>query len=284
MMSFFTLVTLYDALYNPVPDCGCFGEAIKLTNWETFYKNVVLMVFTLVIILSKPSKRAIANTLTKNIGGVLAALLFLGFSWVSYQHLPPVDFRDWKVGNDMKQTGEPVYYLVYKNNSNGEQQRYLSSELPWNDSTWMSNWSFVRQEIDRSNVVKPHNLQIMTLDGDDMTKQLIEAENYQFLVTSYNLQQASSKGISKIIEAYRNLESNRFEFALITASLEEEITDFERKYNTDIPVYQADDIELKSMVRANPGVILLHDGIIINKWHYNDFPSAKEINNNYHSN
>ncbi len=283
MMSFFTVVTFYDALYNPVPDCGCFGEAIKLTNWETFYKNIVLMVFTLIIVFTSPSKQALKNTVGKNISGVVIAILFLGFSWYSYRHLPPVDFRDWKVGKDMKQTGEPEYYLVYENKESGEQKRYLSAELPWSDSTWMSNWEFVRQEIDNSNVVKPHNLQIMSVDGDDMTKQLIETDHYQFLVASYSLNSASENGFEKIIKAYKTISDGDIEFAVITASLEEEIILFREKFDTDIPVYQADDIELKAMVRANPGVVLLHEGVVIDKWHHHDFPGAKEIKNILHS-
>lgn len=284
MMSFFTVVTFYDALYNPVPDCGCFGEAIKLTNWETFYKNIVLMVFTLIIVFTNPSKQALLNTLVKNVAGVVIAVLFLGFSWYGYRHLPPVDFRDWKVGKDMKQTGEPEYYLVYENKESGDQKRYLSAELPWNDSTWMSNWEFARQEIDNSNVVKPHNLQIMSIDGDDMTKQLIETDNYQFLVASYNLNSASDKGFGRIIETYKNISDSDIEFAVITASLEEEINNFREKFDTGIPVYQADDIELKAMVRANPGVVLLHRGVVIDKWHYHNFPNAQKIKNNLHSN
>lgn len=281
MMVFFTGVTFYDALYNPVPDCGCFGEAIKLTNWETFYKNIVLMVFTLVIVFTNRRVKYRSGSPGKDILGVIIILGFLGFSWYSYRHLPPVDFRDWKEGKNMKQTGEARYYLIYKNKSSGKEEKYLSSELPWNDSIWMKEWEFVKQKIDYSSVVKPHELQVMALDGTDMTREIIENDYYQFLVVSSDLQRANDSGLAKIILAYKELGDDRYDFAVLTASLEQEIDAFLKEYQTDMPVYQADDIELKSMVRANPGIILLKEGTIKEKWHYRDFPGPKEIQKKY---
>lgn len=278
MMAFFTIVTFYDALYNPVPDCGCFGEAIKLTNWETFYKNVVLMVFTLAILFTKPSQKALSHTKPKAVAGFIIALLFFGFNWYSYQHLPPVDFRDWKVGNDMTQEGEPKYYLVYENQETGEKQKMLSDEIPWDNEEWMNTWKFAEQQIDESSVKKPHNLEIISLeDGTDMTQLLIEEAEWQFLISAYNLETADESGLRKMVVLYEKLSDEGYEFALLTSSLDETVKEFRKKYNTDIPVYLADDIELKAMIRANPGMLLLNKGVVKAKWHHNDFPDADEI-------
>lgn len=283
MMSFFTVVTLIDALYSPVPDCGCFGEAVKLTNWETFYKNIVLMVFTMIIVLTPSEKFKKPQVILRDYAGIIIAIGFLVFSWYSYAYLPPLDFRDWKVGNDMTQQGEPRFYLIYENLNTGEQHKYLSSELPWSDSVWVQNWAFVKQEVDYSSVVKPHNVDIVDEAGNDMTRQIIETDYYQFVVTSYDLTEASESGLKDIVSLYHDLDSEAYSVVFLTASLEEDIQNFLEENNTDIPVYQADDIELKSMVRSNPGLLLLKNGRILGKWHHHKLPTAKEIRIKYKS-
>jgi hypothetical protein len=240
------------------------------------------MVFTIILVVTRPSQKALKTTRLKAYTGIATAVLFFAFSWYSYQHLPPVDFREWKTGNDMKQEGEPVYYLIYKNTDTGEQKQYLSSELPWSDTAWVEQWEFVEQKVDYSSVVRPHNLEVVSItDGSDMTQKVIEAAGWQFLLTSHNIRKADTVGLKKAVNLYENLNNEGYQFALLTASLEEGIEEFMAHYDTDIPAYQADDIELKTMVRANPGLILMKDGVVINKWHYNDFPDAEQIVKKY---
>jgi len=181
MMAIFTPVTYFDAMYNMVPDCGCFGDAVKLTNWETFYKNIVLMIFALIIFFNRK------KTDIRIPGGVqviMLALILAAFDWFicyNYAHLPVVDFRDWKVGNDMKSTGKEtvVNYLVYKNKSSGEVKEYVSPDYPWNDSVWMSEWEFVNQHIDDSQLILKHGLLIEDEAGNNVTEDLIENPGYQ---------------------------------------------------------------------------------------------------------
>jgi len=281
MMSFFTVVTLFDALYNPVPDCGCFGEAIKLTNWETFYKNIVLMAFTLVIFFTSKYKKATISVKKQDTVGLLFIIAFGLFSYYSYSNLPPVDFRDWKEGKNMKQEGKARYFLIYENKKTGEKKKYLSSDIPYNDSTWVKNWEFVKQKIDYSEVTRKHNLQVIDFNGEDVTQSLIENPGYQFIIAAWSIDEANQSAISKIVSLYRQLDPAGYDFALLTSDLQERVTEFRDNYDTDIPVYQADDIELKSMIRANPGLILMKDGIVMEKWHYSNLPASKEILNQY---
>jgi len=281
MMSFFTVVTLFDALYKPVPDCGCFGEAIKLTNWETFYKNVVLLGFTFIIFFTPRSKKVILSRKKQDTVGSLFILAFVLFSYYSYTNLPPVDFRDWKEGKNMKQEGKEKYYLIYENKSTGETKKYRSSKIPYNDSAWMKNWEFVKQKIDYSEVKRKHDLQIVDFKGTDVTQDIIENPGYQFVITAYSFDEASEDGLEKSVALYQKLESKGYEFVLLTSVLKEDAEIFHEKYNTSLPVYQADDIELKSMIRSNPGLILLKNGVVKEKWHYSNFPGSKEILNHY---
>ncbi len=280
VMSGFTLLTLNDAIFNPVSDCGCFGDAVKLTNWETFFKNVGLMVFTLIIFFTRKQSRMFFNFEVQNILGLVFGAFFLLFSYYNYIHLPMIDFRTWKVGSNMKQKGEPVYYLTYQNKETKEEKEYLATNLPWQDTVWTKQWEFKSQRIDESNVIRPHHLTIFDFGAKDHTKEIIENPDYQFIVTSSHLGESEEIGIQKIINLYQGLSQNAH-FVLLTASLEEEVNEFWKHYNAYIPTYQSDDIDLKTMVRSNPGLILMKDGVILNKWHFNDIPTPEEIKNEF---
>jgi len=278
MMMFFTVVTYFDARYNLVPDCGCFGDAIKLTNWQTFYKNIVLIVFAIIIFLKRNS---INNKLYDWLQYMILIIFLFGFNWFlfnNYNHLPVIDFRVWKVGNDMKSTGRETVknYLVYKNKNTGETKEYMSPDYPWNDSIWLSEWEFVKQRVDDSQLILKHGLIIEDEAGNNLTDEIIENPGYQLLLISDDLNKAVGQGMIDASIIYKNLTHSDVNFAMLTNSMQE-VLDKQEVYNIDYDVFIADDIELKAMIRSNPGLVLLHDGIVINKWHYNDFPSANEI-------
>jgi len=278
MMMFFTVVTYFDARYNLVPDCGCFGDAIKLTNWQTFYKNIVLIVFAIIIFFKRNS---INNKLYDWLQYMILIIFLFGFNWFlfnNYNHLPVIDFRVWKVGNDMKSTGRETVknYLVYKNKNTGETKEYVSPDYPWNDSIWLSEWEFVKQRVDDSQLILKHGLIIEDEAGNNLTDEIIENPGYQLLLISDDLNKAVGQGMIDASIIYKNLTHSDVNFAMLTNSMQE-VLDKQEVYNIDYDVFIADDIELKAMIRSNPGLVLLHDGIVINKWHYNDFPSANEI-------
>ena len=277
IMIFFTVVTYFDATYNLVPDCGCFGDAVKLTNWQTFYKNIVLVIFALVIFIWQ---KKISQNIRPWLQSVIILLFLIGidmFMYHNYTHLPVIDFRDWKEGNNMKSTGQEtvVNYLVYKNKSTEEIKEYVSPNYPWNDSTWLANWEFVKQRIDDSHLVLKHGLIIEDLDGNDITADIIENPRYQLLLISNDLDMAVGDGMIKASELYNSLED--IDFVMLTSSPIEVIDSYRSLYAIDYDVYFADDIELKAMIRSNPGMLLLKDGLVIKKWSYKDFPSSKQI-------
>ncbi|RLD44625.1 MAG: hypothetical protein DRI88_09410 [Bacteroidetes bacterium] len=279
IMLFFTVVTYFDARYNLVPDCGCFGDALKLSNWVTFYKNIVLVVLAFIVFFGQK------KITVKMPGWLQTVLLFLlagGFVWFifyNYNHLPMLDFRDWKVGNNMKNSGEENIktYVTYRNKETGELKEYLSPEYPWNDSVWMKNWEFVDQRFDESGVVRKHTLFIEDEEGNDVTQSIIENPDYQLMLTTYDLDKANGGGMIKASELYHSLDSDDISFVLLSSSAKELVDKYKKVYSIDYEVYYADDIELKAMIRSNPGLVLLHDGTVLKKWHYNDFPDKIEL-------
>ncbi|MHC1778530.1 MAG: BT_3928 family protein [Lentimicrobium sp.] len=283
VMSFFTLLTLNDAIYNPVPDCGCFGDAITLTNWETFYKNVVLMVFTLILFSWRNKTRETIGTIGSY--GIAAAVvtMFMGLSVYCYRHLPLIDFMGWKIGNKMfNENPLPVkYYLTYKNKETGETKEYLSPDYPYNDSVWMSKWEFFEQRVEDPNVFQGHDLQIMDTTGNDLTEVIIQNPEYQFILTAWDIERADQEALSGIIDFADKAQESGFGFIGLTSSLPEMIDSTRIRLKLSFDIYMADDIALKTMVRANPGLILLKGGIVIDKWHYNDFPAYGDFEKKY---
>ena len=280
LMIFFTGMTFYDALYNPVPDCGCFGDAIKLTNWETFYKNVVLIIFVAVIFFSRKKARSAWSPGSQNLILILATAGFAWFSYYNYAHLPMIDFREWKVGTDMAEGKEeqPDIYVTYRNKETGETKEYLSPNYPWNDSTWMANWEFVSQRVANAGALDEAELQIVNAEGEDYTLDFIENPEYQFLVVAYDLEKTDKASFKKINELYKAADRHGYSLIVLTSSIPENVVKFKEKVDAaGYEFYYADDIILKTMIRSNPGLILMKDGVVLDKWHYNDLPDYGDI-------
>ena len=148
MMIFYTFLTFFNYVYNLVPECGCFGDAVKMTNFQTFMKNIILMVFVIPVFVNRNRYKGLFHINGNTLFLTLFAVAFTAMSIYSYRHLPLKDFMDWKVGNKVNQktVAAPVkFYVTYKNKKTGEKKEFLTPNYPWNDSVWMSQWAFVGQ-------------------------------------------------------------------------------------------------------------------------------------------
>ncbi len=282
MMAAFTFMTYMDAMYTKVPDCGCFGEALIITNWQTFYKNLTIDGFVLVLLFSlRKSKPFFFPQVEWNMI-FITALLFVGFELYNYSYLPVIDFRAYAVGNRLvPEDPEPVeYYLTYKNTETDSVQEYRSENLPWNDEEWMSKWEFVAQRVHDPNIGKGADLSFEDSDGFNVTSGYIENPDPQFMLVSWTLKEFNKKHIEKILQFADSCHSDGAGFILLTASDDEEIAAFRAETGFQDEIFRADDIELKTVVRANPGLVLLQDATVLGKWHWRKFPEyskAKEL-------
>lgn len=279
MMVFFSVLTFYDALENPVPDCGCFGDAIKLTNWQTFFKNVFLMVPTVILFAwRKKTVDRYSNIMSYGIAGVAGIAILMLFIY-SYRHLPIIDFMEWKVGNKMySESTLPIkYYVTYRNKESAEEKEYMLPDYPYNDSIWMSQWEFVSQRVDDPNQHFGIDLQIVDLEGNDVTDMIIRNPDLHFMLIAWNLHESNETGLTKMKEFAKEAEADGYTFSVITSSLPEEIDSISKRLQLDYSFYQADDVVLKTMVRANPGLIMMKDGIVLGKWSYTDFEKYSEF-------
>jgi len=283
VMAFFTCVTLYDALYNPVPDCGCFGDAIKLTNWQTFYKNLVLIVLAIIVFAYRKRFSGFMKPMNQWIGSFGTALLFAGFVIYCFMHLPVVDFTEWKVGNKLyPENPQPIkYFLTYRDKTNGESREYLSPQYPYDDSTWMATHEFVSQRTEDPNQYSGKNLIITDTLQNPVTESVIRNPGYQLIVNAYSLQSTNADAFRKIQAFSQQAAKNGVSTAVLVSAEAPEIVAFTRKNNLTMDFYIADDILLKTMVRSNPGIMLLKGGVIIRKWHWRDLPDFDDFGAKY---
>lgn len=269
-MLLFTTVTLFDALYDMVPDCGCFGTAVKMSNWQTFYKNLVIDAVLLPLVLNI---RSLKNRLTwrgQFLIGLVYAILFVGFELYNYRHLPVIDFMNWKVGKKMneKTEQEQQIYLTFKNKETGKTQEFLSPNYPWNDSVWMSQWEFVDQRVEGgSNFL---GFSALDQDGDDVTEMILTTEKLM-MFTSHDMSAITLKEWDEIKSLTEEAGKRGYYVIWVTASLQDYVEKLQETYPFVEEVYFGDELEIKTIVRFNPGLILLDEGLVVDKWSAIDF-------------
>lgn len=269
LMLFFTITTLFDALYDLVPDCGCFGTAIKMSNWQTFYKNLVIDAILVPLIINNRQLKNRLGIVVQLLVGCFFAAAFLGFEIYNYRHLPVVDFMNWKVGKQMNaEPAETQTYLVYRNKATGETQEYISPNYPWNDSLWMSQWEFVEQRTEGgANFL---GFSALDEDGNDVTESILTTDNL-LMFTSHDLTKVTEKEWEKVKTITEAAEKQGYTVIWTVANEPEYVEQLREKYDFLYEVYYADELEIKPIVRSNPGLIWLDNGLVKDKWSAVDF-------------
>jgi uncharacterized membrane protein YphA (DoxX/SURF4 family) len=288
-MSFFTILTLFLAIFNPVSDCGCFGDAIVMTNWETFWKNVVLMIFTLIVFVHRNKYEVYWKKLKQCLILLIPFIFSVSLSLYCYFNLPILDFRPYTIGTHIpdkmiipEDAPKAEYETILLYEKNGKVKEFTLDNLP--DSTWQ--WVETQNFLIHEGYVPPiHDFTIQTPFGNDITDIVLNDPKFTFLMIAYNLNETSVKNIDQInkLAAYCKT-SGKCNFICLTASVESVIQDFKEKTNAQYMFYATDEITLKTIVRANPGIVLLKQGTILDKWHHRNIPTIEEIEHLYLSN
>ncbi len=285
-MAFFTPLTFYIALTDPVPDCGCFGDAWIISNWETFYKNVILLAAAIIIFIRR---KKIPPLWSEKKDWWLAAGITVFVLWLSFyclRNLPIIDFRPWKTGNDVTELVIPTeeiadIYLIFENKETGEKEEYPADNYPWDDPEWVEKWDYVEQ---RREIIQPYkeaeisNFEINDELGNDFTEYFIENPGYQFLLVAYELRSTNTRSFTaKINEFALNAQNDGHNFIALTGSSFSYIHSFRDEYETPFDFYQSDPIELKTIIRSNPGLVLMKEGVVLGKCHYRNIPPFPEV-------
>ncbi len=351
MIIFFTFLTFYSAYFDKVSDCGCFGDAIKLTPWQSFTKDVVLLFFIGIIFIKRKSisfNTTIEDRVILPISVLLVALFSVlvlhwtifpwvftfvvlaisliaknfikgnnaewilaawvtvitsGFCYYTYAHSPIRDFRPYAVGKNllegMKTAEElglkpPKYETVFvlKNNQTNKEERMMSSEYlkiyadsidSNGDGTKdMAKYTYVSADekpIKLEDGYEPpiHDFAIMNTDGEDITYSVLDDDNYYFFVVAHDIEKSSGEPQKQLNDLYNKATKAGYKVYGLSRSSEQEVQAFKHKHQSFIDYYQMDDIVLKTMVRSNPGIMLLKKGTVLGSWHHNDLPAFEEI-------
>ncbi len=289
-MSFFTPLTLYIALADPVPDCGCFGDALIISNWDTFYKNIVILAAAILIFIYRKKINPLWSE-KKDwclIGGF--SVLVVGLSIYCLTYLPIIDFRPWKVGNDIREKLTPTEevadtYLIFENQDTGERREYPANDYPWDDPDWNAVWTYKdqRREITQPFVEAPiTNFFVEDEFGYDLAESILYEPEYQFLIVAYNLETTRKKTfVRKINPLSLETENHGYPLFVLTAASLETIDAFRHEHQTPYPFYQSDAIALKTIIRSNPGLLLLKDGVVVAKWPHRRIPTFDQVREKY---
>jgi len=285
-MGFFTLVTLVLALFNPVSDCWCFGDALILTNWQTFLKNVVLMGFTLLLFLTRSNGDGPDPRRGEYVLPVLLLIAACWFSLWNLNHLPLLDFRPYDVGTVISEEmeipeGAPVDQykttLIYRNIESGEEESFGIENYPRDTMSW----AFVTSEsklVSKGYEPPIHDFAISDPYGNDIVDGMLDDPGYTLLMISHDLGAAGKEALDKAAD-WHKLETlaEDFSFYAVTSSPSAEVEQVTASEALPYQFYTADEIMLKTVVRSNPGFVLLGYGTILGKWAGKDFPALEDI-------
>lgn len=270
-----TLVTLWLYIANPIEDCGCFGDALKLTNGQTLLKNLLLLACAVVVawwplkmvrFISESNQWIVIN---------YTIIFIIGSSLWSLYTLPPFDFRPYHLGANISEGMEipegapqPKFETTFIMEKDGQRQEFTLDDYP--DSTWTFIDSKTVQ-TEKGYVPPIHDFSIV-LHEEDITEQILEDPGYTFLLCSPHLENADDSNFGDIDQIYEYAEEHDYPFYCLTASTDEAINRWIELTGAEYPFCTTDETTLKTVIRSNPGLVLLKAGTIIGKWSHNDLP------------
>ena len=284
LIVFFTFLTFYSAYFNKVTDCGCFGDAIKLTPWESFYKDIILLVFSISIyFLNKNLKNQVGlfyikifdDKVFRNGIIIVSTIICLIISFSAINFLPFIDFRAYKVGNYIPDLMNPSEELKYSYIMEKGGREYEFESYPLDES-------FTFKKINLLNPEAQPKITDYSLwnEKGDYTNESFLGNKLFIIIHDVNKMGLKGKKLQDFISQLKILGSNInfwVEPIIITSSDSKSYNDFREKYHIEIKNVYGDATVLKTIIRSNPGFFLLRNGTVTGKWHYNKFPDPKEI-------
>jgi len=303
LMIIFTPLTLWIALTNAVHDCGCFGDALAISNWATFWKNVVIDLFIGVLVWQRKNFKPM---LDRSADWFVFMGLFLICSIFGFRNLyysPIMDFRPYKVGTVIAEKmvipaglkGDEYGYDYTLTNSKSKQTKimssadYLSSNI-WKDSTWQITHTSESKLIKKGYTPPIHDLKIESVEADpiagytsaqDLLPTALADQNFNVWLIAFDLKNTDLKSMAYASEVAKFCKKNNYKFYCLTASSKDDIAAFKKKMNPAFSFFLADGTTLKTIIRSNPGYLLVKKGKIIGKWHDTEIPKIEKLDKEF---
>ena len=276
-----TAVTVWIYIADPVKDCGCFGDALTLTNLETLLKNIVLLALAALVAWRPTHIGRLMSRSNQMLLGQMLMVTPVALSFWCLYDLPLIDFRPYHIGADIKAGMEipegaeqPVFDTTFIMEKDGERREFTLDNYP--DSTW----TFVDSKtvtVKEGYVPPIHDFSITAADGEDITDMVLGREGYTFFLISPDLDKADDQNFGDIDQIYEFCQDNSIPFYCLTASTEKSQQHWQNITGAEYPFCMTDATTLKTMIRSNPGLMLLEKGVVRGKWSHNRLPETTEL-------
>jgi len=284
---FFTFLTGFALFSGKVKECGCFGACIKISSEATFYKDIVLLVLSLVLFVYRGRITGLFQKHVNSALIILAVVFSAGIQWWALQHLPFNDCMPYKPGNSIWEKMQPgkdykpaVIQSMFTYEKNGQKKEFTQDNYPWQDTTW--------KFVDRKDKViseatgepEIHDFILTDSDGNDQTQAILTAKGYTLFWFIRQFDKAHMDNMDKLNNIIAKAKAQHIPFYILCSIDRETSKPFFQKWNlTGIPVFTLDGTASKTAIRTNPGLMLLKDGIVAQKWSFRDYPSDMTLSN-----
>lgn len=281
LMIFFTPFTLWVAITNPVADCGCFGDAFIISNWQTFFKNILLLCGAILLLARRDRITPLFSTKTAAFAAIFTLLFGLLFALHNLYRLPLFDFRPYQIGANIPRQmfvdpeKADVLETIFIYAKNGKERAFTEENYPWNDSTW----TFVDMKTElvkegEKPAIEDFAIESLYFDattglwqtGGEITDIILNEPTYTFLMIAYSLDEMNERHLDRFKEVQKYAQKRGYPFYLATSSVADDVALWENAHQTGFRFAHADERALKTMIRSNPGLLLLKEGVVINKW------------------
>ncbi|MBA4301817.1 DoxX protein [Algoriphagus alkaliphilus] len=269
MVLFFTFLTFYSAYFNKVTDCGCFGDAIKLTPWESFYKDIILLIMISFLFFYR---KDLPEETPKwaSITAIFTLVISLAIAYWAIQNLPFIDFRAYKNGVNIPVNMQPSSQLQYIYVMKKDGETFTFDQYPAEDG-----YEFVEMVLQNPDALpKISDFAAWNAEGDQ--SEFLFAGN-KVIILSSNMAKMSEANLDKLNDLVKSMEGAPVDVVFMAAASQEEIDSFLSKQNWSVMGLQADATVVKTIMRANPGIMILKDGVVMEKYHHNNTPDATDV-------
>ncbi len=332
MIVFFTFLTFYSAYFNKVTDCGCFGDALKLTPWQSFTKDIVLLFFVMIIFIDRKNIRhgnlrsdltnsgvailliaffslfvinwafpvwfsigllfatamlkQVLTTMPNTVVLGLSGLMSIAFTYYCFNHLPIKDFRPYAIGKNIlvgmsipEGAQKDSIQMMFQYKKGGKLFDFPADKLPEDLDTY-EFVDRVDKVIVRGYVPPIHDFKIVDSEDSDYTEDFLVNPDYSFMLVAYDLTKTDAAVQNKINEFVKKCDADQISFFGLTSTPPAETDKYRHEFQNMFPYYYCDATTLKTIIRSNPGLVMLKKGTVIDMWHANDFPDYEDVKRN----
>ncbi len=287
LTTFFTFLTAYVYLTDKIKDCGCFGDCIKISNAETFWKDVVLLILVLFLFFFRRRIKPIFSGYPSVAIIILSGFFAFGMQWWSLEHLPFYDCLPYKKGNNLWEKmqlppdAEPaIYETILTYEKDGVQKDFTMENYPWQDTTWKYVDTKTKLIKEATGEIAIKDFSITDYDGNDHTANILQAEGYVFLWFIRNTEKARLDDIEVFRQLAEQAETYEIPTYILSSDNQERTQAFLQEHGLiKFPAFAIDGTASKTAMRSNPGLMMLHNGTVKEKWSFRDYPKGVQLNN-----